>query len=262
MNTRPIRFLILGLLLGGAVRADTIAVGARERAGDFAAAQAAYDAADWPTAAAHYRALLQDGYHEPEIWFNLGNVQARRGRWPLAIACYRQAAYLDPGDPDIEANFAYALAAADAPAPHVSIAARTLGRLSAPAWWRLLRVSLWASVLFGLLALPWRAARPTLVRLAAATLVLTALAAAGFAHWWTYRARPEFVVLAPALQVRYAPLESGAPHFAAPPRALLRVRSQAGDWLEVAAGDRTGWIPAAAGQPLSPWQAPPAQLME
>ena len=78
----------------------------------FARAAQAYDAGQFPQAAAAYDSLIQQGYHSAEIYFNLGNAHFRSGDIGHAIWSYRAAQQLAPRDPDITANLTVARLAA------------------------------------------------------------------------------------------------------------------------------------------------------
>lgn len=55
-------------------------------------------------AAKEYEAILAAGYHNGQIFFNLGNVHYRLGKIGKAIANYRRAQLLLPRDADIASN--------------------------------------------------------------------------------------------------------------------------------------------------------------
>lgn len=65
-------------------------------------------ASDHATAADRYRALLQDGVINGDVYYNLGNALFHQGQVAPAILAWRRAAVLNPRDPDVEANLEFA----------------------------------------------------------------------------------------------------------------------------------------------------------
>lgn len=72
----------------------------------------AYDAGRFQQAAATYDSLIQQGYHNAQAYFNLGNAYFRAGQVGYAIWAYRVAQRYAPRDPDITANLTVARLAA------------------------------------------------------------------------------------------------------------------------------------------------------
>ena len=86
--------------------------------------------------------------------------------------------------------------------------------------------------------------------------MLALLGAAGLGFWWEWRARPEWVVVAPGQQALFAPLDGATAHFALPPGSVVRLREESGDWLRVSAGKDEGWIRRNACRRVLPWKNP------
>lgn len=98
--------------------------GTRERT--FLRALELFDAAsspaDYRESAALLESLLDDGYRNGAVLFNLGNAWFRAGEYGRAIAAYRQAKLFRPRDPYLDANLGQALQRApgrlpEAPSP-------------------------------------------------------------------------------------------------------------------------------------------------
>lgn len=74
----------------------------------FAEANAALASGDLVAAEAGYRALLEDGYTDGDVYYDLGNVLWRQGKAPAAVLSWRRAAERLPRDPDVQANLDFA----------------------------------------------------------------------------------------------------------------------------------------------------------
>ena len=59
-------------------------------------------------AAELYQTLVDSGYHNAELYFNLGNSYFKLNRIPYAILNYERAYLLKPNDEDIEFNLEFA----------------------------------------------------------------------------------------------------------------------------------------------------------
>lgn len=75
---------------------------------DFSAANDALARGDLPAAEAGYRAVLDAGVTDGDVYYNLGNVYFRQDRIPAAILAWRTAATRMPRDPDVQANLDFA----------------------------------------------------------------------------------------------------------------------------------------------------------
>lgn len=72
----------------------------------------AYDDGRFQQATVLYDSLLQQGYENAAVYFNLGNAYFRSGQVGYAIWAYREAQHYAPRDPDITANLTVARLAA------------------------------------------------------------------------------------------------------------------------------------------------------
>ena len=61
------------------------------------------------SAAEMFEAIIRDGAHNGRLYYNLGNTYLQLGRLGEAIASYRRAEQLIPGDARLEANLQYAM---------------------------------------------------------------------------------------------------------------------------------------------------------
>lgn len=73
-----------------------------EKANEF------YEQSVFDSAVVYYEQILEEGFTNATIHYNLGNSYYRTGEIGPAILQYEKALKLDPGDPDIRANLRFA----------------------------------------------------------------------------------------------------------------------------------------------------------
>jgi len=67
-------------------------------------AAAAAEAGRWQDAERDLRAVVEQGVHDPEAWYDLGTVLAHEGKYGEAVLALRRALRLDPRHEDARAN--------------------------------------------------------------------------------------------------------------------------------------------------------------
>ena len=216
----------------------------------FADAAKAYDENRLPEAIAGWQALADEGQALPEVLFNLGNAYYRHGDLGEAILAYRRAQRLAPRDPDVRANLGFAAQSAGIELPARKPLAALLLDFSRAEWLGFGVACFW--LLAGALAtwILWPrlrfVSRPTAAVWAA--LLLPALA--GLALHRDLDRFPEGVAMIAGQKVLSSPLESATPLLAVPEGAIVRMRENRGNWIEVELGETRGWLPAAALAPV------------
>lgn len=63
-----------------------------------------YKAEKYTEAIEQYKAVLEQGYESPELYYNLGNAYFKEQEIGMAILCFERAKKMSPHDPDIEYN--------------------------------------------------------------------------------------------------------------------------------------------------------------
>lgn len=195
------------------------------------------------------------GVHNAKLEFNIGNAWMLTGDAGRAIAAYRRAAALEPGNEVVREGLEAARRRAGVAAPSASV--RTIGgrvvefargvQGIAPARvWMLAAGSLW---LVGWCAIALRSMRgtPAMGRLAAVLWLLAAvLVATPMADAISERERSSAVVVAREVIARTGPSDGVyEPAFKEPLRAglELRVRERRGEWLRVSMPDKKeAWV--------------------
>ena len=213
-------------------------------------ARDAYDRGDFPAALEAYTRARTEHGTSAALEYNLGNTHMRLGHLPTAIAHYRRAQWLTPGDPDLAANLQRARELADARIPALPLP-RKLSGFAAPETWQTACIAIaWILASTLLLsrvhnrvraALPW-AAPPLLLGLV--------LAGAGV---WASRPGPlakEAVLRGGTVTARYEPLDDATAHFTLPAGSIVRHTERTRDWVRIAADDKQGWVPRGQLLPL------------
>jgi len=206
-----------------------------------------------------FQAVLDSGVQNAGLYYNLANTYLRLGDVGRAIAHYRRALRLRPGDPNIRKNLdaarrlcpvQFATPAASALAETLffwhfgtSLAGRTHVTLAAyAAFWLLMLGGLWW---------PWRT--PVLTWTTRCMALLCLITAASVA-WDRFAAtnRPEGVLVAEKVTLRKGNGEYYDPQFDRPLTAgvefrLLETREdvKGAEWLQIQLPDgKTGWVRA------------------
>lgn len=222
---------------------------------DFAAAEEAYKAGAFDRAAALYSKAIEDGWAAPELFYNLGNALFKQDRIGEAVVNYRRAWRLTPRDPDIKANFRFALQRTEAVGPDLSLPAQALTSLTAGEWAAVAMAAYWGAAGLALLHL-LRRRGPAPLRGAIACAALGLVALSGLGQWWMLQAEPE-VVMRERQQALFGPIAGEKPHFALPEGSVVRELDRNGEWVRVRSGGETGWIPARSCQRVYPWKSGP-----
>lgn len=215
----------------------------------FQQARGHYDAGEFEKALELYESIPG---HSAALDYNAGNTLMRLGRVPEAIARYRRAHWLRPGDPDIQANLQRAVDQTGAIVPPLPLYRRRAGILDASRW-QLGFISLcWLTAAYGL-------SRHFIPKLRSADawvfpLLILLLAAFGAG---TQAGRPghffkEGVVLGDSVTARFEPLPDATEHFSLPGGSVVKLLEQNRNWRRIQTEESIGWVPESRIQPLAP----------
>jgi len=246
------KFVMMCFAVAG-IAATALVSRAEDPSQVFADAGKAYDAGQFAEAARKYESILGQGQISHELFFNLGNALYKQGRTGDAVLQYRRAWMLAPRDPDAAANLRLAAQASNALVPDLPLASVLFFKLSFKEWLRVALASYWICAALIALYLFAPPRRPLLRRTIAVFSFTLALGIAGAAQWHAMHRRPEVVVLAPAQQALFAPMDNSTPHFALPPGSVVRTIESSGPWVKVAYGKDAGWIKSTACAAVYPW---------
>lgn len=211
---------------------------------------AAYEKGDYASAAQDLQAVLDLGYDDAVVHYDLGNAYFKSGKLGLAIWHYRRAHALAPRDGDIRANLDYArflaLDRIEGQGEATDRRVETWIDRITPAEVFRLAAALW--VLAGVTGVLWQLSPRGRDGWRRATAVIGVIWALAFAGALLLRHRvgsaPEAVVLAPEATVRNAPGPDFPTAFVLHEGAEVVVEGARGEWTEISLpGDLRGWIP-------------------
>jgi tetratricopeptide (TPR) repeat protein len=230
----------------------------------MATANQLYESGQFGRAAQGYEQLLDQGFSDSTLFYNLGNAYFKQGDYGRAIFNYRQAERLAPRDADIQANLALARAkiadqaattAQDSPAEgfftrlgHWTQHRLTLNELA------IATLVLWFGVA-ALVILFNSLKKRTLFREGVQyslmiTVLLFAFGLVGLgSRLYVEQTQPEGVIVVAEVNVTSGPGSQYTTEFKLPGGAEVNVVEQRGNWVRLALPDRAeaqGWVPANA----------------
>lgn len=222
----------------------------------FLEGSALYNQTNYPAAEAKFLELLDAGYRQGEVWFNLGNCQIKQGRTGEAILSYRRAELALPRDPDVEANLRFARRSTGAAVVDYSWWIDLGMMVSQRHWQALTTGSYWLAALLWVGGLLYTPARTVLFRGAVVAGLGLVLSLGGQAAWWQWHHHPEAVVVEKNLRTRFAPMDDATLAFALPEGSTVVVEDRAGEWVRVRSGADSGWVRQSAVPVVAPWTNP------
>lgn len=242
------------LLLGGGLCPASPAVAAAladesSPAQRFVEGTGAYRSGDYATAIERFEALVNDGFSNGQLYYNLGNAHFKSDHLGAAIWWYERALRLMPRDPDLRFNLDHARSLrTDQPESDAQPLAKVLFfwryQLSnTQIQWLALGFNLafWGSLIIRRL-MGRRPYRSWLLVLALPALLFAATAA-----YSQYEAsyRQQAIVLPPQLSVRAGHTPGATELFVLHAGTKVRVQARQGDHLRIAFGiDKIGWVAA------------------
>ncbi|MDD3567565.1 MAG: tetratricopeptide repeat protein [Bacteroidales bacterium] len=205
-------------------------------------------------AAELYQTLVDSGYHNAELYYNLGNSYFKLGKPAYAILNYERAHRLKPNDEDIEFNLEYARSfTVDRIEPLpvfflVKWYRSVRGILSTNGWaW----ISLfWFAVALTLGLVFWFSFRPWTKRLSFTFGIMSILFAV-FSVIFSVQEkervmlRDEAIIFQPVVTVKSSPGEAGKEIFIIHSGTKVQITKAIGQWVEIRIADgNKGWIPS------------------
>lgn len=266
LSVAALALCVLGVVAPSAAAEDGTAGGAPGRALDagsatrgFLEANELYAEERYDEAAALYEEILEAGFENADIEYNLGNAHYKAGRMGWAVLAYERALRLDPSHEDAAANLEFvrellADRQSSVGGPLSAFFARlssrfTLGRLAVLAsalYFVLAGVGIAGVLRGGFAGWPGRLAVVAAVALVVAGALLGyRIAQAG--------ANVEAVVLAPEVSVRTGPGDDFVLEFRLHEGTKVRLAETRGEWarVSVTGTDLEGWLPGSAVERIS-----------
>ncbi len=218
-----------------------------------------YESGQFVQATQAYEQLVDQGYVDSALFYNLGNAYYKQGDTGGAIVNYRRAQQLAPRDPDIRANLALARAQA---VDRVEVAddGGLLSQFGEAVQWRftlnelaMAAVALWGVFAFLVIVTGsaeaggrWRRGLRYCLVGVSVGLVVSVLALGSFLYVGS--GESEGVIVAAEVEVTSGPGTQYATAFSLHNGAEVRLLETRGSWarLVLPGSDLEGWVPASA----------------
>lgn len=212
-----------------------------------------YNDANYEEAIKKYEAIINNGKHSAEVYFNLGNAHYKLSHIAPSIYYYEKALQLSPNDKEIKNNIAFArnmtIDAVDTiPEVGFSKIVNSISKSLTFERWALVSIGL--VVLFVLLFLTYYfTSSPTKKRMtfisSMASLVLACVALTFAFHNYDLRAKDQpAIVFAKESQVKSEPNLRSNEAFKLHEGTKVQVLDTVNNWKKIRLADgKTGWIP-------------------
>ncbi|PKP34474.1 MAG: hypothetical protein CVT98_10780 [Bacteroidetes bacterium HGW-Bacteroidetes-15] len=222
----------------------------------FSKANEQYIEGNFDKAAEFYQTLVDSGYHNAELYFNLGNSYFKLNRIPYAILNFERAYLLKPNDEDIEFNLEYArtfIVDRIEPLPvffMVKWYRSARGMFSSNGW-------AFTSIFFFAITLAlaltfWFSYRPWVKRLSFALAILS-LAFFVFSAIFSAQEkkrvtlRDQAIIFQSVVTVKSSPGDTGKDIFILHSGTKVQITKAIGSWVEIRIADgNKGWISSEA----------------
>jgi tetratricopeptide (TPR) repeat protein len=213
-----------------------------------------YIQADYDRAAELYQSLVDSGYHNAELYYNLGNAYFQLGKIPYAILSYERAYRQKPNDEDILFNLEFART-------YTVDRIEPLPVFFLTKWYRgvrnLFTSNGWARIgiiFFGLLLslalIFWFARRAWVKRISFAFGILVLLITTMAMIFSAQQKRNEnlhnfAIIFQQVVSVKSSPNETGKDLFILHSGTKVEITKALGQWVEIRIADgNKGWLPS------------------
>ncbi len=215
----------------------------------YTSANALYKTNQYEQASASYEKVLMQGYHTPEVYYNLGNCYFKLKKTGKAVLNFERANKLAPEDEDIIHNLKLAqLKAVDKliPVPQLGIVTRWnnfLTSQSSKGWGVFALVFLWASLV--VFAIYYFLFKNSLLFALCSLLFIFSVATVSLAFKQSNAEENscEAILLVENVNVKSAPDANGTDIFAIHEGIKFQLLDHVGSWTKIRLVDgKVGWI--------------------
>jgi tetratricopeptide (TPR) repeat protein len=219
---------------------------------EFDAANRAYEEGKFVEARQRYEALIERGERTANIYFNLGNANARVGANGLAILDFERALALEPAHSEAKANLKFLRDQSVAKLPVETWKERAFGALTLNGWIIAAAGAGWILLLF--IVVPMiTARRRTAVGVFASILTLFAFGYAVAGVWFASRDLNAAIVIVKQTDARRAPADRADLADVLPLGSKVRWLSERSGWVECELPDGSrGWVPVGSVERIRP----------
>jgi tetratricopeptide (TPR) repeat protein len=218
----------------------------------FLHANELYRAGNYLEAAKEYESIVQQGYVNADVYFNLGDAYYRAGKLAPAIIAFERASRLHPHDADIEHNLKLLyLKTPDRiePVPDLFLLQwmRTIGALVSPATVRGLFLGSWM-LLFGALAaiaLVRSAAIVRSLRMALLVFFISVVMWGGMLGIQSLQdsSSDQAIITAQVVTAKSSPDARSVDAFVIHEGLKVKLTDAVGDWVKITLADgKVGWL--------------------
>ncbi|MBL7075120.1 tetratricopeptide repeat protein [candidate division KSB1 bacterium] len=211
-----------------------------------------YEAGEYEEAISKYELILEGGYENGTLYYNLGNAHYKLNHIAPAIFYYEKAARLMPREPDVKINLKLAnLRVIDkiTPRPRLVIwdwfdsfrGLFSLGLLTG------LVLGLYLILIIGLIVYVWfrkvRLRRMILYGMGPTAFLLLLFLGLFLLRIHEIKKLREGIIFSPMVEVRSAPGEGETELFLLHEGVKAKIRNRVGDWVEIELADgKVGWV--------------------
>ena len=213
-----------------------------------------YIEGNFEEAATLYQTLVDSGYNNPELYFNLGNAYFKQNQIPQAILNYERAYLLNSSDEDIEFNLEYARTfTVDRiePLPVFFLlkwyrSVRQILSSNGWAWCSLF----WIAVTLSFVLIFWFALKSSTKRLSFSLGIISLVFAVVSIVFSAQEKenetiRDKAIIFQSVVTVKSSPGETGKEIFILHSGTKVQITKALGKWVEVRIADgNKGWIPS------------------
>jgi len=218
----------------------------------FKEANGLYNKKEYEKAIASYQQLIDKGYQDAVLYYNLGNAHFKSGQIGFAVLWYERALRLSPNNKDIQYNLAFANQQTidnieSIPPFFLKIWLLTVQNLFSAKQWAVMSIVLCSLLAFCILLIfliSGYRLRMLFFSFACLTLIATVISIV-FAVLQTNQASrtDEGIVIQSSLTVKSTPDNSGTDLFTVHEGAKVTITDNAGEWVEVQFNNgNKGWV--------------------
>jgi tetratricopeptide (TPR) repeat protein len=231
-------FLFAWIAIAVASRADN----------DFVEGNRAYEAGKFAEARQHYEKLVQRGEWSANLFYNLGNTEARMGAAGLASLNYERALVLQPGHSEARANLDFLRRQTGAEVPVRTWREQAFGGFAHDRWLVIAVGAVWVAV-FAVVVPFVRRRRLTGGGWSLFVFAFCLAAYAGTGAWISARDRDAGVIVSAKAEVRKAPANGDPPFTNLAAGSRVRIAAVSGDWIFChLPSSESGWLSRDAAQ--------------